>query len=280
MGEPEITAFLTHLAVDRQVAASTQNQAFSALLFLYRKVLRIQLQGIDAVRAKQPRKLPAVLSTNEVRRLLEAVQREGPPVVALLVELMYGTGMRIRECCRLRIKDVDFQRGQIVVREGKGDKDRTVPLPRRTITALQRQIHSTIKLHEQDLLRGHGAVQLPHALRRKYPNAAVELGWQFLFPAAQLSVDPRCPQQTVRRHHRSPDSVQKVVKAAARQCGFTKTVTAHVLRHSFATHLLEAGSDIRTVQQLLGHKDLKTTMIYTHVLQRGAAGAVSPLDRL
>jgi integron integrase len=278
MGAAEIEAFLTHLAVDGNVAASTQNQAFAALLFLYQKVLEIELPRLHALRAQRPERLPVVLSVEEVRAIL--AELDG--IDLLMAELLYGAGLRILECCRLRVKDVDFARKQIVVREAKGDKDRVVPLPARVEGRLREQAARVRRLHERDRRAGHGRVWLPYALKEKYPNADREPGWQYLFPSSRLSVDPRDPEGagTLRRHHRHESLLQKRVKQAALAAQITKKASCHTLRHSFATHLLEAGYDIRTVQELLGHADVSTTMIYTHVLQRGAGGVQSPLDRL
>ncbi len=271
----EVNAFLTYLAVERNVAASTQNQALSALLFLYRRVLEIELPPLEAVRATRPARLPTVLSVDEVRRLLAAVP---PGVYRTLAELMYSAGLRLMEGVRLRVKDIDFERRQILVRDGKGGKDRAVPLAARLQPALQTQVAKVASLHARDLAAGRGRVWLPDALAEKMPNAPAELGWQYLFPSQRLSRDPRGGE--VRRHHVHENAVQKAVQAAVRTVGFTKRVSCHTLRHSFATHLLEGGADIRTVQELLGHADVSTTMIYTHVLARGACGVVSPLDRL
>lgn len=293
MGGGEIEAFLTHLAVERNVAASTQNQAFSALLFLYQKILEIELPNINALRARRPEHLPVVLAVEEVRSVL--AELDG--IDLLMAEMLYGTGMRVLECCRLRVKDVDFARKQMMVHEGKGDKDRAVPLPGRVESRLREQIERVRRVHEKDVRAGHGWVWLPHALRVKYPNAGRELRWQYLFPSGRLSVDPRVEAETAdpdqsphsgsglaegekMRHHRHESLLQKRVKAAVMAARITKKVSCHTFRHSFATHLLEAGSDIRTVQELLGHADVSTTMIYTHVLQRGACGVQSPLDRL
>jgi integron integrase len=273
MGAAEVEAFLSQLATREDVAASTQNQALSALLFLYRDVLAIRLPWMESVvRAKRPRRIPVVLSREEVRRLLAML--DGP--CWLLASLLYGTGMRLMESLRLRIKDVDFDRNEICVRNGKGGKDRRVPLPRVLREPLQQRLDQVRVRHAQDLAAGAGSVHLPHALARKYPHAAREIGWQYLFPAAHLSLDPRSGQR--RRHHLDEAVLQRAVKAARIKAGIDKPATCHTLRHSFATHLLEAGHDIRTVQELLGHKDVATTQIYTHVLGRGAGGVLSPLD--
>lgn len=273
MGAVEVEAFLSHLAVHGDVAASTQNQALSALLFLYRQVLGIELPWMESVvRAKRPQRIPVVLSRDEVARLLAML--EGP--VWLMAALLYGTGMRLMECVRLRVKDVDFGRGEICVRDGKGGKDRRVPLPMRLREVLTARIARVRIVHGQDLLSGHGSVGLPHALARKYPNAPREFGWQYVFPAIKLSIDPRSGEE--RRHHVDESGLQRAVKGARGRAGIDKPATCHTLRHSFATHLLESGHDIRTVQELLGHKDVATTQIYTHVLGRGAGGVLSPLD--
>jgi integron integrase len=273
----DVNEFLTHLAVSRDVAASTQNQALSAMLFLYKHVLRMELPSVDAVRVQRPTRLPVVLSADKVRRLLACMPAGMHRTMA---ELMYSAGLRLMECCRLRVKDIDFDRGQLVVREGKGDKDRAAPLAARLREPLHCQIERVAARHEQDATAGHGQVWLPHALAAKYPQAGGELGWQYLFPSKRLSVDPRETGGSLRRHHVHENSVQKAVKAAVRASGLTKPASCHTLRHSFATRLLEAGADIRTVQELLGHADVSTTMIYTHVLERGACGVTSPLDRL
>ena len=273
MGGAEVEMFLTHLAVRGNVAASTQNQALSALLFLYRKVLGVDLPWMEnVVRAKRPRRLPTVLSAGEVRALLELM----PARPRLLASLLYGTGMRLMEGLRLRVKDVDFERREIVVRDGKGGKDRRTMLPASLETGLREALAHALRLHAADLADGHGRVWLPHALARKYPNAAAEPAWQYLFPADALSVDPR--DGTKRRHHIGEEALSRHIKQAALRARLAKTVSAHTLRHSFATHLLESGYDIRTVQALLGHKDLATTQIYTHVLGRGAGAVRSPLD--
>ncbi|MGB3393957.1 MAG: integron integrase [Stenotrophomonas sp.] len=276
LGGQEVEAFLSRLATEANVAAATQNQALSALLFLYREVLGIELPWMEeVVRAKRPRRLPVVLSQVEVARLLSAIP-EG--LTELTARLLYGTGMRLMECLRLRIKDVDFARREICVRNGKGGKDRRVPLPETLRVRLMRQCGRVLLLHEADLAQGRGHVYLPHALMRKYPNADGEPGWQYLFPSERASVDPRSGR--IGRHHLAEETLQRAVKLARERAGILKPATCHSLRHSFATHLLEAGHDIRTVQELLGHKDVATTQIYTHVLGRGAGGLLSPLDRL
>lgn len=274
LGGREVEAFLTRLATRGHVASGTQNQALAALLFLYREVLGQDLPWMDGVvRAKRPRRLPVVLTREEVRHLLAQLQGRD----WLMASLLYGTGMRLMECLRLRVKDVDFQRRDIIVREGKGNKDRHVPLPQTLAAALRDQIASARLVHRADLAAGHGAVWLPHALARKYPNAAREWGWQYVFPASQRSIDPR--SGAVRRHHLEEKVLQRAIKRARSAAAIHKPVTCHTLRHSFATHLLEAGHDIRTIQELLGHKDVATTQIYTHVLNRGGNGVLSPLDR-
>lgn len=273
MGAPEIRAYLSHLAVEGNVAASTQNVAFSALLFLYRDVLHIELPAIDQVeRAQRPARLPEVFTREECRAVLARL--EGVP--RLMAGLLYGSGLRLMECVRLRVKDVDFDRGQITVREGKGEKDRVTMLPQSLIQPLRSQLAKAKLLHEEDLAAGHGAVYLPYALERKYPNAGKEWGWQYVFPASKRSTDPR--SGITRRHHLAEDVLQRAVRAAVKQAGIVKKASCHTFRHSFATHLLEDGYDIRTVQELLGHKDVSTTMIYTHVLNRGGRGVRSPLD--
>ena len=279
MGKYEIEAFLTHLATDRKVSAKTQNQAFSAILFLYKQVLKMELPTIDALRAKESRRLPVVLSQDEVARLIAHVDGGGG-LYRLMVELTYGAGLRLLECCRLRVKDVDFGRHQILVREGKGDKNRAVPLPERCADDLRAQIARVRRQHSWDLGRGFGYADLPYALRRKYPGAERELAWQYAFFSDKLCRDPRNPCGPLYRHHLHESVNQRAVKQAVVKVGLTKRASCHTLRHSFATHLLESGTDIRTVQELLGHKDVSTTMIYTHVLQRGACGVRSPLDAL
>ena len=275
MGAAEVEAFLTHLAVVGRVAASTQNQARSALLFLYREVLQQELPWLDGVEpARASRRLPVVLTHAEVSTVLSRLKG----VHALLGRLLYGTGMRLMEGMRLRVKDVEFERREILVRDGKGFKDRVTMLPESLIEPLRAHLEEVKKLHEDDVRAGYGRVYLPYALERKYPNAGREWGWQYVFPATQLSVDPR--SGVTRRHHLDEKVLQRAMKQAVRDAGLVKPATPHTLRHSFATHLLQSGQDIRTVQELLGHKDVSTTMIYTHVLNRGGQGVVSPLDRI
>lgn len=275
MAAAEIESYLSYLAVDRSVAPATQNQALSALLFLYKEVLFIDLPWLDGiVRAKPSRHLPVVLSISEVRALFAAIDSY---TIQLVARLLYGTGMRVMEGLRLRVKDVDFVRNEILIRDGKGSKDRVTVLPQSLRQELQQQIQRALDIQQQDLAQGLGHVWLPYALARKYPNAAIEPGWQYIFPAAGISVDPVSKQQG--RYHLDPKQIQRTIKKSAQLAGIAKPVTPHVLRHSFATHLLESGSDIRTVQELLGHSDVKTTQIYTHVLNRGPGGVLSPLDR-
>ena len=273
LGAGDVERFLSGLAVRSQVSASTQNQALSALLFLYREVLRIDLPWMqNVVRAKRPRRLPVVLSRDEVQRLLAAMEGRS----WLIASLLYGTGMRLMECLRLRVKDVDFTRGEILVRDGKGGKDRRTMLPRSLCEPLQREIERAGMLHARDLAEGFGEARLPHALARKYPRAGRDFGWQFVFPSVQRSADPIGGQQ--RRHHFDDAILSRAFKRARIAAGIVKPLGAHSLRHSFATHLLEAGYDLRTIQELLGHKDVSTTQIYTHVLNRGGRGVISPLD--
>jgi integron integrase len=274
MGAREVERFLTRLATEGHVSASTQNQALSALLFLYREVLQQELPWVDNVRrAKRPKRLPVVLAREEVAALL--AELHGVPW--LMAGLLYGAGLRLMECVRLRVQDVDFARREIIVRRGKGDKDRRTMLPVMAVEALQNQMAEARRVHQRDLDAGFGAVWLPDALARKYPGAAREWGWQYVFPASARSVDPRTG--ATHRHHLDETVLQRAVKRAVRAAGISKPATCHTLRHSFATHLLEAGHDIRTIQELLGHKDVATTQIYTHVLNRGGNGVLSPLDR-
>ena len=274
MGAQEVEAFLTHLAVEEHVAASTQNQALAALLFLYREVLGRELDApVQALRAKESQHLPAVLTKDEVRRVI--AQLSG--IYQLIAQLLYGSGLRLLEALRLRVKDIDFERRAIIVRDTKGDEDRVTMLPESVVEPLREHLLRVKRLHEEDLANGYGSVYLPDALERKYPNAAREWPWQYVFPSGRLSVDPRAGHK--RRHHLDESGLQRAVRQAARAAGIDdKRVTCHTFRHSFATHLLENGYDIRTVQELLGHKDVKTTMIYTHVLQRGGFAVRSPLD--
>ncbi len=275
MGAAEVVAFLSDLAVRREVAASTQNQARAALVFLYEEVLGRDLEGLDAaVRARTPVRLPVVLDRDEVRALLAALEGEH----ALIARLLYGSGLRIFECLRLRVKDIDAARRQIVVRSGKGDRDRATLFARSLEEPIAAQLVQARALYEDDRRRGLPGVSLPTALARKYPNENLSWGWQWLFPSRRVSTDPRTRRP--HRHHRHVSGPQRAIRLAARKAGIEKRVTAHTLRHSFATHLLESGSDIRTVQALLGHRDLKTTMIYTHVLDRGPMGVRSPADDL
>ena len=273
MGAPEISAYLSHLAVEKNVAASTQNVAFNALLFLYRDVLAIELPPLgDVLRANRPARLPVVFTKSEAQKILGAMSGTNH----LLASLLYGSGLRLMEGVRLRVKDLDFEYAQITIRDGKGQKDRRVPLPQPLIFALREQLQRVRELHQSDLSEGFGEVFLPDALARKYRNAAREIGWQWVFPARNRVLDPRTG--ATRRHHLLEDGIQRAVKKAIRDARIEKNGSCHSLRHSFATHLLEHGYDIRTVQELLGHKDVRTTMIYTHVLNRGGLAVKSPLD--
>jgi integron integrase len=274
LGGDRVQAFLTHLATERDVAASTQRQALAALLFLYRHVLGLQLPWLDdIVRAKQPARLPTVLSQAEVARVIAALPRTS---AGLAVALVYGTGMRIGDVLRLRVQDLDFDRRCITIRGGKGDKDRTTMLPRSLEAGLHKQLAKRMHMHTVDMGRGMVDVELPHALHLKYPNAAREWRWQWVFAAADYSTCPRTG--VIRRHHLHPKTLSRTLGGAVQRAGITRRCTMHTLRHSFATHLLEGGKDIRTIQQLLGHSDVSTTMIYTHVSTVGAAGVASPLD--
>ena len=273
MGPAEIEQFLTHLAVDLNVAASTQNQALQAILFLYREVLQRPIDAeLNYLYAKRPKRLPVVLSRDEVQRVLNAM--EGTP--KLVVQLLYGSGLRLIEALRLRIKDIDFDQQHILVRDGKGFKDRVTLLPQTLVPDLKQQIQRSKMIYEQDLRNGYSGVSLPYAIERKYRNAPREWGWQYVFPSTQLAKDPRTG--LLKRHHLHESAVQRAVRRAAQLAGIDKHVTPHVFRHSFATHLLETGYDIRTVQELLGHKDVKTTIIYTHVMRKGPFAVRSPLD--
>jgi integron integrase len=275
MGSVEVVEFLTDLAVRHRVAASTQNQALSALLFLYREVLGRELEGLDsAVRARAPRKLPVVLTRDEVRAVVAALA----PPTKLIAGLLYGAGLRLTECLRLRVKDVDFARRQLTIREGKGNRDRAALLPRRLEPLLHAQLETSRLRFEADRAAGVAGVQVPYALTRKYPKAPVEWAWHWLFPAPALSSDRRSGAR--RRHHLHETGPQRAIRAAAVKAGLAKRVSPHTFRHSFATHLLEDGADIRTVQTLLGHRDLKTTMVYTHVVDRGPLAVQSPADKL
>jgi len=273
MGAEEVRAFLTDLATVRNVAAATQNQALSAILFLYQQVIKQDLGWIEGVeRAKKPQRLPVVLSREEARKVLAAV----PEDYRLMAEILYGSGLRLMECLRLRVKDLDFGCQQITVRDGKGQKDRVTMLPASLAPALQGHLERVRELHRTDLAEGFGRVWLPNALERKYPQAPAEWGWQWVFPAERISSDPRTGAK--RRHHVHEKNLQNAVKTATRIVDLAKPASPHSFRHSFATHLLEAGYDIRTVQELLGHKDVSTTMIYTHVLNRPGLAVRSPLD--
>ena len=275
LGAEEVTAFLTHLAVAGRVAASTQNQAKSALLFLYKEVLDLELPWLARVEpAKAPKRLPVVLTRDEVQAVLDRLEGAN----WLIGTLLYGSGLRIMECLRLRVKDVDFARGEILVRDGKGAKDRVTMLPARLAGALRLHLARVRALWQQDRAAGVGSVYLPYALDRKYPGAGREWGWQFVFPSRRLAVDPR--GGALRRHHVQDQAFQRAMRQAVVDADLVKPATPHTLRHSFATHLLESGYDIRTVQELLGHADVSTTMIYTHVLNRGGRGVISPIDRL
>lgn len=274
-GKADVEAFLSHLAVNGKVAASTQNQAKSAILFLYREVLGQELPWLaDVEQAKAPKRLPVVLTQTEVAAVLARM----PRYHRLMAQLLYGCGLRLMECVRLRVKDVDFARHEIIVREGKGFKDRVTMLPKALAEPLKAHLEKVRVLHGDDLAEGRGDVYLPYALARKYPNAGREWGWQYVFPSGKLSIDPR--SGAIRRHHIDEKGLQRAMRQAVRDAGLAKPATPHTLRHSFATHLLQGGYDIRTVQELLGHADVSTTMIYTHVLNRGGKGVLSPLDLL
>ncbi len=274
LGAPEVTAFLNDLAVRRRVSASTQNQALCALVFLYRKVLQLDMPTLtDLERARRPHHLPAVLSRRDVLALLDRLE----PPFRLIAELLYGAGLRIGECVALRVKDIDLERHQITVRRGKGQHDRPALLPTRARDGLRAQLDAVARRHRTDLAQGRGEVDLPFALRAKMPGAATGLAWQYVFPASRTCVDPASERLVLWHLHES--AVQKAIRSAADAAGLDRRATCHTLRHSFATHLLEAGTDIRTIQTLLGHHDVRTTMIYTHIVDRGPLGVVSPLDR-
>ena len=274
MGAAEIESFLTYLAVEQKVAASTQNQALSAILFMYQKVLEIDLPFMEnVVRASRPARLPTVFTPAEAQRIVSML----PIDYKLPASLMYGAGLRVMECVRLRIKDIHFDYAQIIVRSGKGNKDRVTLLPESLQEHLKAQIEKVRLVHEQDLEAGFGEVYMPHALSRKYPAAARELAWQYVFPARMRSIDPRSDKE--RRHHIGVQSIQRAVKKAIIKCDVNKQASCHTFRHSFATHLLENGYDIRTVQELMGHKDVRTTQIYTHVMRKGANAVKSPIDK-
>ena len=274
LAEDHVSAFLTHLAAKRDVSVSTQKQALCALLFLYKNILDIELGELDAAKARRKRRLPVVLSVEEVRLLLD---RAIDPS-RLVLHLLYGTGMRLLEGLKVRVKDLDFDRGMITVRDGKGEKDRVTVLPRALHAPLREQVARVQQAHRRAQARGYAGVELPYALERKYPNATFELGWQYVFPAEKPSRDPR--SGAYRRHHLHERTVQRGCKKARKAAGIIKPATCHTLRHSFATHLLEQGYDIRTIQELLGHANIQTTMIYTHVVAQGGTGVKSPLDRL
>ena len=275
MGGPEAVAFLSDLAVRRGVAASTQNQALAAILFLYRTVLGREIEGLGgSVRARRPHPLPVVLSRDEVRAVLSKLV----DVHGLVATLLYGSGLRLLEALRLRVKDVDFGRRQLLVRQGKGNRDRAAPLPRIAESGLRRHLERVARLHRDDLARGVWGPPLPGGLERKYPNAPREWAWQWVFPATRIGIDPGTGRRF--RHHLHETAIQRAVKQAVAAAGIAKRATCHTFRHSFATHLLEDGADVRTVQELLGHRDLRTTMVYTHVLEQGPLGVRSPADRL
>jgi integron integrase len=275
MAETEVNEFLTHLAVKEKVSASTQNQALCALLFLYRYVIKRSLGDLgEVIRARRPKRVPVVLTREEVREVLNNLKGEQ----RLIGVLMYGTGMRLMECLRLRVKDIDISAGAITIREGKGDKDRHTMLPERINTSLLKHLDRVKEIHASDLAAGYGRVPLPFALDRKYPNASADWIWQYVFPQQRRWVNPRSGEQG--RHHVDQSIVQKAIKTAVRAAGIQKPATSHTLRHSFATHLLADGYDIRTIQELLGHRHVETTMIYTHVLNRGGKGVKSPVDSL
>jgi len=273
MNAEKLTAFLTYLAVQRHVSPNTQNQAFNALLFLFRHVLQRPLDNIQATRAKERRYVPVVLTTNEVERVLEHL----PQPYLTMIQIAWGAGLRKTEILRLRVKDIDFERKELTVRQGKGGKDRRTVLPLCTLGALQGFVTRIERLHTLDIAEGFGAVEMPYALARKYPGESRSLKWQFVFAAPQRGTDPVSGE--IRRHHLHPSTLEKALRFAVHKSGLTKRITCHTFRHTFATQLLETGYDIRTVQELLGHNDVATTQIYTHVLNRGGQGVISPADR-
>ena len=273
MGAKEVADFLSYLALKRNVSPSTQNQAFNALMYVYKYVLETPIEGLSGtVRAKKKQKIPVVLTKDEVRNLLKELNGK----YWLAACLMYGSGLRLMECLRLRVMNLDFHHRAIYIHDGKGGKDRVVTLPDQIIVPLKRHLEQVKSVHDKDLIDGFGSVYLPYALARKYPKAEQEWGWQYVFPSSKRSVDPR--SQVIRRHHFDEKALQRTIKMAVRKTGIQKLASCHTLRHSFATHLLERGADIRTVQEQLGHKDVRTTQIYTHVLNRGGSAVVSPLD--
>jgi len=276
MGAQEIEQYMTYLAVEQKVAASTQNQAMNGIMFMYKHVLHIEIDGtIDGVRAKESKKLPEVLTLDEVRTLMSLLTGRS----WLMAFLLYSSGLRLKECVRLRVKDIDFENNLIIVRSGKGDKDRTTVLAQKAVEPLKQQIGHSLAVHQLDLKNGCGSVYMPFALDRKYPGASTSDDWQYVFPADQTAIDPR--SGVTRRHHVSCGVLQRAVKNAVKQAGLRDAVSCHTLRHSFATHLLETGTDLRTIQKLLGHKDVRTTMIYTHVLEKDKSyGVDSPGDLL
>jgi len=275
MGKPEIQHYMDYLANQAQVAASTQNQALHAILFLYREILGVDIQGVQTLRAKEAKRLPTVLNREDTARVLDCV--DGDPF-NLMAHMLYGCGLRLNECLQLRVKDIDFGLMTVTVRAGKGDKDRTVPLPRKLVKPVMDQLNIARHLHEIDRQRGMPGVYVPNALDRKYPNIGCEWGWFWVFPAQNYSVDPETKIR--RRHHQHESELQRVIRAGALKAKITKRVSPHTFRHCFATHLLWAGHDIRTVQELMGHNDIKTTMVYLHILHPGGAGVESPLDKL
>lgn len=272
--EVKVEQFLTDLAIVKNVAPSTQNQALNALVFLFTRVLKRPLENVNASRARKEPRIPVVLSTDEVTQILTLING----TTGLIVKLLYASGLRISEAVRLRVQDVDFGFKQITVRDGKGKKDRVTPLATSIMAALQSHLERVKLIHQQDLSKGFGSVHLPFALAKKYPSADKDLGWQYVFPSRSIALDPR--SRLRRRHHVDQSVINKAIKRAVRECDILKKVSAHTFRHSFATHLLQTGTDIRTIQSLLGHADLQTTMIYTHVLKQGGEGVISPLDKL